>query len=866
MPSELPPTIDEITTTLTSILFAQARDRADAIAVDDGRQRITYGELAGRASAMGERLDAAALPPGPIGILLPVAIDYIAAIFAVLATGRAYVPMDARFPAARNDLIARHAGLVAVVGDTASEIAPDLPRIAQPPRSSVAAFRPRDVPTDIAAVFYTSGSTGEPKGVYYDQRSILYEALRYARQIDLAPADRVSLIYSPSVSGSLRDIFGAVVAGARLCVVDVAKIGLKDLAPVLAGHDPTIVHAVPTLFRALMAGDEASKNRLARSTRLVHLISDRVLPSDVALYKSCFSRAARLAIDLATTETLSNTSWFLDHDTVVDTPLVPVGRPREDRLLSFVNDDGVEVPVGEAGEMIVTGRSLAIGYWHDEAQTRARFAPSQRMAGAIAYRTGDIGRLESNGLVQFLGRKDRQVKVRGTSVHLAEIESVLGACPLVGEAAVVSRGEGADLSLVAYCSPASGDPATLSTDELRIWCREHLPAAMRPVEITILKSLPKLANAKPDLIGLKRLDEELRARSAQLPTAAPRSATKIMQAVGEVWDTILGSGAFARDEKLEDAGGDSLKALQLLLLLEQRLDRHVASALLAADTRPSELVDRLRQASAPVPRDGAPMLLFFPGIFGTGFGTGYFRSQIEPGIALLTVDYDWAGNAVAEALEPERFFAELLKQVREAGPPKRLWVMGYSWGCRIAAEAVRRLGRAGIAVEFVCLLDGFADPAIGLFSQPSIDKPRSRLIERVRRNWREQGRHYPIMLVSWRLASILNALHARRSLTALLRFLTRFGFAAAFEATWKQATLENRSAAFAAMSSGPIPQEAILMVTTPHRYPDQFYPYLGWDRHFASVNTIELAVPHMEMLSAPHSEAIIDLLRRMAAR
>ena len=324
--------------TIASILEHQADRRGDSIAVDDGATRLTYAELIARARSIGDLI---APLEGPIGILLPVSTEYIVAIVATLLAGKAYVPMDESFPEKRNLRIVGHSGMTAVIVD--ARTAPSMMALdASVTRIDVAsalerredipvARAPRGGPDDpIVTIFYTSGSTGEPKGVCQSEAALIYDIDEYIDQARLTPDDRVTLLYSPSVSSSNRDIYGALLGGARLCIIDLKALGLAAATAALRAHRVTLYHSVPGVFRSLFGTGTEDMDDVVRSIRWMRLNGDRVLPSDVALYKRVFPRTTGLCLDMASTETKAYASWMLDHDTPVNGPLVPVGYPRAD--------------------------------------------------------------------------------------------------------------------------------------------------------------------------------------------------------------------------------------------------------------------------------------------------------------------------------------------------------------------------------------------------------------------------------------------------------------------------------------------------------------------------------------------------------
>jgi non-ribosomal peptide synthetase component F len=491
---------------------SHAFPNGDRVAVYDGRARLTYRELISWATALSEEIDSLPDPEMPIGIFLPSAAHHLVAVLALLMARRTAVPMDESHPLERNRLIISRADLGAIIVD--SESAPKICQVAPSLRqinvSCTAAVRDRFTVTRtssyfdyIFAVNFTSGSTGQPKGVCKPESSLLH---RFNSSL-LPPTagDRNAIIQSMSVSSATNIALNALSVGAQVGVFELKRLGLAATWRLLNEFRPTAYHMVSSIFRTLFGLDNDEMVSLTRDVRWVRLCAERVQHSDVDLYRRCFPRTCRLVVMIGANETSSYASWCIDHETPLDSTSVPVGYPVVGIELELIGDGGAAVEAGEIGEIFVAGPTVAAGYWRDDALTKARFSPSPKFPGMTRYRTGDFGRLLPNGLLEFVGRRDRQVKIRGNTVHLGEVEAVLALCPGVAEVGVVAR-QRADEVLVAYCTPAAG--GLILEDQLRQWCRERLPAPMRPTHFFVIESLPKLPNGKLDLIKLEALDKQ----------------------------------------------------------------------------------------------------------------------------------------------------------------------------------------------------------------------------------------------------------------------------------------------------------------------------------------------------------------------
>lgn len=853
----------EIATTLAEIVAGHARDRGTAIAVQDAAAALTYAELTRLAGRVGELAAPFVAPGRPIGILLAPSTDYVAAILGLLARGICYVPLDASFPAARNAEIASRAGMSAVIVDETTAAAmrdsvPDIPRVRMPALDTCegATFRVTATPDDLAAIFYTSGSTGRPKGVFQSQRAVLYEVLRHCWRAGLQRGEGVALIYSPSVSGATRDLYGSLAAGARLVVVDVRSQGLTRAASIFADGEVAVLHIIPGLFRAMFSEPiGAAADRLLRGLRLVHLISDRVQQSDVELFRRCFPAECRLCIDLATTETYSYASWYPDHDIAIERLLVPVGYPRADAPVRLIDDEGAEVAPGELGEIVVSSPSLSLGYWCDPAMTAERFKQSAILPDAREFHTGDMGRLLPGGLLEFVGRKDRQTKIRGNTVHLAEIEAALAACRGVAEAAAIVRA-GPNPAIVAYYvaeAGASADPAAIAR-----WCAERLPAHMRPSELIARDALPRLPSGKPDLGELGREDEQ-RARasvSAEFPDHARLPVSGIEQVVRESWERILGPGSFDAGATFEAVGGDSLKGLNLVVELERRLDRLVDWEVLDFRTTPAMLTARLME-SAPEPTNGGPILVLCPGVFGGDVVIADFARRASRDFMPMIADYRWGGDWFNGDFDRERLLDRIVSAVVERIGPKLVpgvWLLGNSFGGKIAVETARRLMARGVAVDFIGVLDSVpGDPLAARARGRALgQKPRS-------------SRPHPLDESVRKLGAWLANGDRHRLASHLLSFIRLVGRTGLEVSLRREITRHARVLLFRGVPEGPVAGRLSLFLSNEGRFDPAIYPYLGWDRLFDDINVVKMDVRHSEFMSPANADGMIEHLQTFAA-
>jgi acyl-CoA synthetase (AMP-forming)/AMP-acid ligase II/thioesterase domain-containing protein len=864
---------------LIQAIISRALASGDCPAVYDGSATLTYAELVSWAAAVAEEIATLPDPGSPIGIFLPSSAAYLAAVLALLMAGRTAVPLNVDHPAERNRAIMARCGLAAVI--TNSETAPPMrqidPTLRQVSASSLPQAAARQIPSlipvgsdHISMVGFTSGSTGEPKGISISERSLAARLDYSGPGAALAANDRIPLLQSISGLNLIKFALSALVAGAEVGLIDLKRLGLNATKRILREFRPSVYFVVPSTFRVLFGSEAPGEESLANGVRLVRFGSERVLYSDVELYRRCFAKTCRLLVTLGANETSTYAAWCLDHATPLEPPLVPIGYPLDGVELALIGDDGAAVGTNEIGEIFVASPALAAGYWRDDALTEARFIASAKCPGRICYRTGDFGRLLPNGLLEFIGRRDRQVKIRASTVNLDEVEAVLTACPDVAETAVIARDGAAGTVLVAYCTPAR--EGALAEQQLRNWCRDQLPPAMRPTYFCGLAALPRLPSGKVDLVALKALDEpQLDERPLQplppMTSAAAPAASDISGIVRQVWSGVLSADSFAADLAFDAAGGDSLKGLDLLVRLEALLGRQIAVGLFGLETRPSELIERLTQGSAieTIANDTRPFIAFFPGMWGDDVSTSDFYRELGQRFSTIAIDARCGGDALTGDYDAARYFAEAIAAIRRTGPHRRLWLVGYSYGGKLAAETARRLLASGTAVEAVVVLEGDVG---GVFQRAISAERRAHrrqgLRPRLEAGLIQHGSVARFLVNTIAVRAVPVAVHCRanRVLRALLRFVLRSGSAQTYFQISRTVIALVRGRAFGSLPAGALPMALWLFLTEDPRH-DPSRPDLGWNACCRELHKISVGGTHQSMLSAATRAVLMSELARL---
>ncbi|HLL81025.1 MAG TPA: amino acid adenylation domain-containing protein, partial [Longimicrobium sp.] len=590
-----------------------ARDPGTLAVRGEGGE-LSYAELDARANRLAHLLRARGVgPESRVGVLLERGPDLVVSLLAVLRAGGAYVPLDPEYPAERLAFMLRdsaaallltHASLTGILPDAPCPVLrldeePVDASPSEPPASGVH-------PENLAYVIYTSGSTGTPKGVGITHAALSNHMAWMQRALPLSAEDRVLLKTPASFDASVWEFWAPLLAGATLVVARPG--GERDaayLARTLAEEEITILQAVPTLAAALVEEPGLDACRTLRrlccggealSPRLCARVHERLPGAEVVnLYGP-----TEVTIDAAAHRVARGTGGA-----------VPIGRPVDNTRAYVVDRGGEPVPAGTWGELLLGGAQLARGYLGRAALTAERFIPDpfSGRPGARLYRTGDRARWRANGVLEYGGRVDEQVKVRGHRIEPGEIEAALLAHPDVAEAAVVAAGEAEEKRLVAYLVARAA--AAPPVDAVRAHARSALPAHMVPGDFVWLDELPRTPSGKVDRRALSGR------RTPDHAHLAPRTPTE--EVLAAIWTEVLGLERVGVEEDFFALGGHSLLATRVVARAQSALG--VELALRTVLERPTvaslaEHADELRREGAglalpPIPRhegaDAAPL-------------------------------------------------------------------------------------------------------------------------------------------------------------------------------------------------------------------------------------------------------------------
>ena len=558
-----------LATSIVDVLLDTFDRHSDQIAVEDPDVELSFAALnsasSGLSQGVAERFGGS---PERIALAFGQNARYIVALTAVLRSGCVYVPLDPRRGLEWNRNLIISTGVRLVLSDSENE---EFARELGVPSEVVEIEAKKEAPSDIglprstediACIYATSGTTGEPKAVCDTYQNLLHNAGRYTKSLAIAASDRLSLIQAPIFSGTQSTIFMALTSGATLCCLDVSNGKLGDLAQWIADRRITVFHSVPSIFRTLdQDGFDFS------SVRTIRLEGDQPSDRDVQVFRRRFTPKCKLVVGLGATECGLIRQNFIDMASDVPAGSLPVGRPVADMDVSVRDNAGRKLPSGRKGEVWVTSRYLAKGYLDDPLRTAAQFPTSTD--GLRSYRTGDIGLIDKDGVLWLSGRVDQRVQIRGESIDLAEIERALSKLSFASQALVSANSDERDATMLTVHF-VSSDGVPRSLEDAKSEMAKVLPEHVLPSRIVWLDRLPLTPDGKVDRKSLQTVHARPQMNT---PYVAPRTETE--QHITEIWQELLGISPIGVYDNLFSLGIDSLVIVRFADAAKRQLETKI---------------------------------------------------------------------------------------------------------------------------------------------------------------------------------------------------------------------------------------------------------------------------------------------------
>ena len=719
---------------LQQLFELQAGRSAEHTAVVYQGQALTYAQLNARANQLARHLRSLGVGPDSlVGLCAERSLEMIVGLYGILKAGGAYVPLEPAYPTDRLAGIVEDARLAVILTQQhVRERVPDMPGVPvlalDGEAPMLAQYESTNLehhvrPDNLAYVIYTSGSTGKPKGVGIDQQGIVNRLQWMQEAYPLSAADRVLQKTPYSFDVSVWEFFWPLLEGATLVVARPG--GHQDvtyLAELIDAQGITTLHFVPPMLEVFLneAGD------CGRSLRQV-MCSGQALPLE--LQQRFFAKWNHVALHNLygpTEASVDVTAWTCHKDSPLN--CVPIGRPIANIQIHILDETFNPVPVGVTGHLYIAGIGLARGYINRPELTAQAFIPNPFSAapGARMYRSGDLARYLPDGTIEYLGRSDHQVKIRGLRIELGEIESTLAALDAVRDVVVLARTDERNIArLVAYLVAHAGQvlPDTLS---LRARLQQTLPDYMVPEYFVVLDALPLTANGKVDRKALPAPE------MTQSETAYVAPRTPAEQAIAEIWADVLSVDKVGVFDDFFTLGGQSLLAAQMVSRIKRALGIDLPLRVLfeaptiAALTRKMGLADAEPGMPTPSPAyphassnlvpirphgDRTPLFLIHP-IGGEVQYAVDLARHLDPHQSV----YALAASGIAAGETPHTSIQEMasayVKAMRQVQPVGPYMVAGWSLGGMIAYEIAHQLLTMGEAVRFVGMIDTGSSPAL----------------------------------------------------------------------------------------------------------------------------------------------------------
>ena len=712
----------------------------DAVALCRAGETMTYGELDPRANGLAHRLiELGVAREEPVALFMERSFEAVVGFLGVLKAGGSFVPIDPAVPEERVAFILEDSAAGVVLTQTHLEeklsgrgvtvLALDAAGHEAMPESNQAPRVEID-PDDRAYIIYTSGSTGRPKGVEIEHHSLANLIHFYRMRLELTPDDRTTMLASLAFDASIADIWPYLATGAEIHIPTT-----EDFAEPERLMNWIVSEAITVSFMPTALGEFLAVREWPAETRLRYLLTG----GDTLRFRPEEPQPFTLMNTYGPTENTVDSIWLVV-EPGVDQRFPPIGRPIAN-VRAYVLDKEMEpVPIGVEGELFLSGEGVARGYLNRPELTAEKFiadpfctAPDSRL-----YRTGDLVRYLPEGEIEFLGRVDDQIQIRGFRVELGEIEDALRRHPRVDEATVRPvRKDGAVLSLAAYVV-VEGERDGIG-EILRKDLGERLPQYMVPSSYTVLDALPRGVSGKVDRNALPDPDRTMLTSGATGRPPADDAERKLVKA----WEEVLDVDGVGVDDDFFELGGHSLLVLQLLARIKKDFNRKLSIPIIfqrptvaqLAEVFGDESAESLAPCIVAIRTEGKEKPIFCAA--GVGGGTHWFKGlaghlgKEQPfyGLEPLGLSAETVSDGSVEAMAAE--FVNEIRRMQSDGPYR---LGGYSFGGLVALEIAQQLQRQGEEVDLLFFIETY---------EPGTDATRARWFCRyvcnfLRLSWRRK--------------------------------------------------------------------------------------------------------------------------------
>ena len=687
----------------------------DRIAVTSTVQKLTFRQLDRLAGNLSQGLRLRlGNSPEPVGLLFKNDVNIIIGIFGVINSGKYYCALNPSDPAYRmksilEDLKSRMLITDKAHQELALEVAPDdctIIMIDELITEPVKELPPPELAsTSLAGIFYTSGSTGAPKGVPRDHGTILHRSWVDASDFGMNCEDRLILLRLCSFSGSLVDIFSSLLNGASVYMQDMDELDLNLLSKVIQQEKITFFHPPIEFFRNII--DFLPAGSYFPHIRYIILSGDVLYKKDVERIRPFFPKEMSIVHHLSSSETGILARFLISNDTQINGDIIPVGYPISGKELLILGEGGQLLATGQVGEIAVRSQFGFKQYWNMPEQTEKKFVDDPDKPGYQIYLTGDLGRINPTGQLEFVGRKDLQVKIRGFRVDLSAIENALMQLEEIQRAVVVARPDSNGLKrLIAYVSFLEG--VKISPADLQFKLAETLPDYMIPGIFVTLRRFPLTATGKVDRQSLPEPVE----RSEPMDSI-PRD--ELERRLADIWKQVLGLKNVGIEDEFSTLGGHSLSALRVIAQIQKDISPKTSFETLLQASTIAQQAEVIRNPQyfpdlpylVPIQIEGSlpPFFCVSPTVIDVISYRDLSRAlgPDQPFYAL----YGPKGKPKPGA-DPQDQISIFLEAVRRIQPSGPYYLGGYSGGGKLALRMAHRLETQGEKSGLVVLLDSLA--------------------------------------------------------------------------------------------------------------------------------------------------------------
>ena len=704
---------------LPELFCEQVRLRPDAEAVVYGSERLTYAELDRHSNQIAHFLLEEGLTPGDrVGIFMDRSVAMVASMLGILKAGGVYVSIDPDYPAERVRFVIEDTSMRLVL--TQSDVSAALPSVAASvvidaedspvfTSSSEPVSLPLD-PESIAVLVYTSGSTGTPKGACIPHRAVV-RTVRNTNYLQVLPQDRVAQSTSPSFDAAIKEIWLALANGATLVGVPrETLLGASELKRLIRSERITVLvvntayihqiglespEALEGVRKVIFGGEAADPGPLRR---LLKHLGSGVLVNGYGPAEGCV---------ISTFHQINDIPEGVDD--------IPIGRPVTNARVYLLDDQQRLVPIGVTGEIYIGGDGVARGYLNRPELNRERFLPDtlSGIPGAVLYRTGDLARMLPDGALEFRGRRDEQVKIRGHRIELAEVRQAITTHPDVKQVFLrVSEQQAGDKRLISYVTlhRKLADAETI----LGQHTRNKLPDHMLPAAFVVLDSIPLTPNGKVDWKALPVPDDRPNLADAYLPPT-----TELEKSLVEAWQDALNVARVGINDNFFDLGGHSLLAARLIARIEKATSHNIPVATLFEAPTVAQLAQKLEQGSYA--SAWSPCVTLQTAKENTGAEPLFYVHSLGANlVSFRKIASLMRGDRTVYGLQPhglngdqapldriEDMAAAYIAEIRKKQPQGPYYLGGVCLGGVIAYEMAQQLKRAGETIGAVVMIDSF---------------------------------------------------------------------------------------------------------------------------------------------------------------